>query len=632
MSFSVWRTERARRSRKHITRACDSCFIKKIKCEPAVPKCDWCNNQDIPCTYERPIGKRGEKISDIQSCVSRPEERLGHTKELLTESPPSKSAFSQTPNILGHHSIASVALTTNSPATSSAALQSAGYEYGIVSLITGIPLFGKEGQLWIKSRTGEPGAFDKLDSTYLLSEKRRQVDARAALLEFRSPNPTDLPDREMVMYYFNTYNSSMKRLIFPVLNPTLFRRTVEIAYLQSSSPSSIGQVSARACILAFIAFLSTYHETTPSQRVMGAEYAIKAQSLVPFILQECNSVDALQTMVILSLFELTSGSMQSARHFLSLAGNIIFILGAHRASRPPRQLLGMRPRDVDASTQKHLRNIFWLCYTLDKDLALRTGYGHILSDEVCDLTIPPGYVDNLFRRFPVNQPTDLPDDIDPLFPLDLRLSIIKSRAYRMLFSPQALRKMDVDLLNEVRELDEELEQWRLSVPGNWRPTVSFCPESSVDSVMNMRSIMLRLNYHYCMTIIHLATSRCELWLNLGAILEGLGSSLAISVEAGRSTLLYLEAAEHIMDNGIFWPFIFYPLSALFAIFCNILQRPQDPRSSEDLGLLKKSTSMIERIFTRQSSSINESVQIDSLVDLVNELSRLADLAIEQSCA
>jgi hypothetical protein len=142
--------------------------------------------------------------------------------------------------------------------------------------------------------------------------------------------------------------------------------------------------------------------------------------------------------------------------------------------------------------------------------------------------------------------------VQPVFPFDLRLSIIKSRAHTALYSVRALQKSDAELLKAIRELDDELEQWRLSVPPDWRPTMSFKFEAP-DPNASMHSVMLRLNYHLCMTIIHQASSRCKAWVNVQSrITEGVSSSLALSVEASRSTLCYLEAAEHVLVDGIFW--------------------------------------------------------------------------------
>jgi hypothetical protein len=36
------------------------------------------------------------------------------------------------------------------------------------------------------------------------------------------------------------------------------------------------------------------------------------------------------------------------------------------------------------------------------------------------------------------------------------------------------------------------------------------------------------------------------------MMDGVSSSMALSVEASRSSLCYLEAAEHVVVDGVFW--------------------------------------------------------------------------------
>jgi hypothetical protein len=233
--------------------------------------------------------------------------------------------------------------------------------------------------------------------------------------------------------------------------------------------------------------------------------------------------------------------MRATNYFGAIAARLLFTLGAHLTTA--RMTRGERGN----KRQQSLRNLFWVCYTIDKDVALRTGQPPTITDENCDLTLPPGYVDQAH------------DDVEnenahfdqPVFPFDLRLSIIKSRAHSALYSVSSMKKSDADLLKSIRELDDELEAWRLSLPSHWRPTMSFSPEAS-DPNISMHSVMLRLNYYLCMSIIHQASSRCKAWREGSGMMDGVSSSLALSVEASRSTLCYLEAAEHVLVDGVFW--------------------------------------------------------------------------------
>lgn len=42
-----------------LRKACDSCSIRKVKCDESGPPCRACSNLDIPCTFERPSRRRG---------------------------------------------------------------------------------------------------------------------------------------------------------------------------------------------------------------------------------------------------------------------------------------------------------------------------------------------------------------------------------------------------------------------------------------------------------------------------------------------------------------------------------------------------------------------------------------------
>lgn len=124
-------------SRKRTARACDSCYKRKvlvatyvlgkvnralmcgafppprcslqIKCDAAVPQCNWCSHHNIPCTFERTIQKKRREKSQgpgyvvvpirsraaglrlIVSCISRQQksnrlsERLSRVEKLLMD-------------------------------------------------------------------------------------------------------------------------------------------------------------------------------------------------------------------------------------------------------------------------------------------------------------------------------------------------------------------------------------------------------------------------------------------------------------------------------------------------------------------------------------------------------------------
>jgi hypothetical protein len=138
-----------------------------------------------------------------------------------------------------------------------------------------------------------------------------------------------------------------------------------------------------------------------------------------------------------------------------------------------------------------------------------------------------------------------------VFPFDLRLSLIKSKVYSKLYSAKALGKSDADLLKTIRELDDSLEEWRLSVFPDRRPPMSSKAET-FDYDVSIRSVMLHLNYCLCIIAIHQASIQCKASAKGHTMEGGLTSSLALSVEVSRSTLAYLKRAERILVGWAFW--------------------------------------------------------------------------------
>ncbi|KAJ5200918.1 hypothetical protein N7449_005721 [Penicillium cf. viridicatum] len=564
--------------------------------------------------------------------VSRLSERISRIEQLLAEnlmadqiSVPEDSPQSYEANTTATNSPSNI----QPPDPSSVRVHFAGKELGAISLITGAPFLFPEGQEWIKARTGQHSAIDKLSPAPWDKERGQTFNTVLMNMSINTCNPYELPDWRTVQVYFHAYNSSkaMQR-IFPIIDRDLFEETLNKAYSQSKSILKYGQASARVCVIAFLAFVSRLphvktivNATTTTTPVDYDLLATKAQFFMPQVLQEPASLDAAQAITTLTLFELSTGNMRATNYYAAIAARLIFMLGGN--------LYSGHPTATDARSQQNhaqLRNLFWICYTIDKDLSLRTGQPPTITDENCELTLPPGYHDRAFL--------DVDDEAPwcgPVFPFDLRLSLIKSRAHRELYSVSCLQKSDAELLKSIRELDDALEEWRLSVPPKWRPTMSFSSETS-DPNMGMNTVMLRLNYHLCMTIIHQASGRCKAWMQgQSGMMDGVSSSMALSVEASRSSLCYLEAAEHVVVDGIFWTLVFYPMSALLTIFCSILQNPLDPHSREDLGRLKVATVMMERIFSRNLPE-NEIVHFKMVADFIMELKRLAECAIDKAWA
>lgn len=247
------------------------------------------------------------------------------------------------------------------------------------------------------------------------------------------------------------------------------------------------------------------------------------------------------------MYHLYSGNVAAAGTFLSIACRFALMLGAQLQPANPA------PTTQDAESNRlakiHLRGLFWLCYMFDKDMCLRAGYPPVIDDDHCDMTLPQGYkeIDD-FDSF---------KDGSDIFPGDMRLSIIKSHAIRLLYCARAFQNSNAGVLRAIRELDDELEAWRLSIPPLHRPTLApayrIHLRPSFNKAKKVHLIVINLEYYFLLALLHSASGRCRTWTSdAGDQAASITSSQALALQASRSTITNLAAVSDVFNCGDFW--------------------------------------------------------------------------------
>ncbi|KAL0937299.1 fungal specific transcription factor [Colletotrichum truncatum] len=639
-------------------RACDSCHRRKIQCDGAVPQCNWCKHHGMACTFNRATkvkkrvaAARAGSEKDLVERLNRIEQALeaarrnqgsqdpGNEGRDPSMSPSSSSApmssVGPEPMAADGTPEATQARALEPPAWASGAtvgkMHFAGYYLGDISSHNGVPFFSSDGQEWIRSRTGEDASIQTLFALGPLWQTQHPVPIHLGAY-LHSNSGRELPDRTVVEEYLALFRASHFGLFFPLIDHTLFLETIELAFQPSETPS-LETITAKACVFAFFAVLSLFQvqwKSTPE--IDGEACAGAAQNLIPIILQETN-ITGLETVFMLSLYRLFCGHLQQGAMFHSTTCRVLFMLGGHLnpgTSCTPYQS-PKTGHDHDSLVRNQLRRLFWLAYKLDKDISLRTGQPPSIDDEYCDLVLPQ----NDWWTRNSNDLGGSPSFLDEAMitsaiqPDSLQLTIIKSTISRTLYSVAAMKKGDAELLRDIRELDDGLERWRMSVPQSYRPTLTF-PRGTVairNGRMGMEEIIMHFEYHYLMAMIHRASGRCRCWASgEGGGLEGVSSSLALSVQASRSTLYFLKAAIHAVEEVAFWMIVFYPMSAILTIFCSLLHDPLNPQAEEDLQLLQSVPQLIEGMRNRRLTKY-EVGHVKMIDAFVAELTRLGNCAI-----
>ncbi|KAL7935569.1 fungal-specific transcription factor domain-containing protein [Trichoderma chlorosporum] len=643
-------------------RACDACYKRKIQCDRSEHEelCNWCRHHDLPCTLNRIRGRKKKTKSSTESIVKR----LERIEQGIARAKAIKQGVQQTsPPAAPPTAAPAVSPASLAPSDGSGSLQRkvtygrctvcrsddssqssrqpgaaplgqiwfSGQNFAAVCSRSGIPHFTSLGEQWIYSRTGLWPHFRNEDA-FSFRETTDHAPSRAqALSPVRGPTKATeiqrLPERWITQALLDTFTKSDFRLVFPVVERELFEETIRLAYGSPATNPTIEEIGSKACVLAFVCVTSHHFSTLEAAKLVDSDACARQAQLMISDFVEDASLTTLQVVVMLFLHETLCGHLQAASMYHAIACRTVCVLGGHTNDPPQRSNLTLQERE-----EHQIRLLFWLCYLFDKDIALRSGQPPIISDDFCNLTLPQEYLRN---RFTDQAFSAVSDSQTPFLPSDLRLSLLKSKAVNTLYSASALRKSDAELLRTIRELDEDLENWRASIPTEYAPALSIRQHVKLSDTLNLNTSMLHielhLDYHYLLNMIHCASGRCVVdWSESGReMIFGLQSSLDLSVEASRSTLIYLSEAAPRLAGEAFWVFIFYPVSALMSIFFNLLRNPQNEYADHDIGLLASATKVI-RSMPMHRITTHELEYLSKMDAFIKELGRLAQAAIAKA--
>ncbi|KAF3386318.1 hypothetical protein F1880_000258, partial [Penicillium rolfsii] len=553
----------------------------------------------------------------------------------------SPTTFVQTPNSSYDHL---------SKENSAKTHQSAG-QWGPNWYFNGIPMSTEQGREWLSKRTGQPVSWADFIIPIMKS-------GASVFQQLCSHGSRGLPDQEVTREIMTAFFKSSFRLAFPVLDEVLFQTTIETAYgpMEDSMYTTI-QISAIACVLSILAIVPRLDMPRPISIPVDADIcAAKARCLLLQIADDV-SVTTLQTAIILVSFRcvMTSRDIaadiwkqqmqcvfctdwQGATFFQSIACRIVCALRGHLCDSSN---VSESEKTRSEHELHHIRTLFWLCYMLDKDISLCTGNPPLLTEFYCDIMLPDNYYAHYtylptFTLSMAGSEQPQSTTISPYFPADPHLTHLKEKVYRQLLSARAVKDNDNQLLLNIRQLDDEIEHWRLSIPANFRPAL-FVSKSTLPSAPDegipfiIRRMSLQLDYHHLMTIIHTTVRKCTVetsddMLDLHSVVH---SSFDLSLVASRSTLWCLRTLVGLIAEGSFRFLTFYSTAAALTLFLNIVIHPLDTQSRIDLELLISAANTI-RNMPVQALTKSEHFHIRELSKFIMRLVWLGTCAVTKA--
>ncbi|KAL5336508.1 fungal-specific transcription factor domain-containing protein [Aspergillus crustosus] len=378
------------------------------------------------------------------------------------------------------------------------------------------------------------------------------------------------PSKPLVQLCINQFHKTGLYSVFPIVNTEVSQALLDANILDRQKQSmNVAQV---ACLIVFTALITELHRLEPAFAEADPDaYLRTVLALLPRLMMEEASIRSLETFTILFVYLIPLGHTESADLLLATATRMLYSLGGHRYSV------------IREAEGEHLRALFWLCYGLDKDLSIRFNRPPLINDMDYDLRLPDNYIaswsdDHFFQRPLSSQRL--------LYPSDLRLAMIKSKVYTLLYSEHGRAQSEARRLQHIRELDEELSDLKSSFPESSWPDL-FATEELPDYTfhdLSLHGVNLHLEYYFCLGKIHGASNYSNHSSPKGW--SFLPSSAELVYQESRTMLLYpgINASCWLTQcpYGLHFQFI---LTAVVSLFWHLITSPTAHTFNGDLQLL-----------------------------------------------
>ncbi|OQE87631.1 hypothetical protein PENNAL_c0019G09709 [Penicillium nalgiovense] len=298
------------------------------------------------------------------------------------------------------------------------------------------------------------------------------------------------------------------------------------------------------------------------------------------------------------------------------------LLGMIRLERSENES-GLCPEEVEQR-----RRIFWIAYCLDKEISLRAGIPIAQRDDDMDVLLPTEIpLDNMG----IMPRTDRQGTFN-VFRSTCELALIKSQVHKHLYSVAAGDRPLVEVAGSVAMLDEKLQQWKNSIPTEFRPEprrLSTFPQSPIAAIL----LYLHLSYFNCLIAIHRITAAYGSRLGIDLVERSsvytlpnrvvfMSESLCTKAAAASVNLIKYMPKFNITLIGLM---IYYPIFASKTLSSTIVRNPRDASRAYHIGLIMQVETFVSSLALGKP---NEG--IEGLLKDCAEYRSLAEAAVREA--
>ncbi|CAK7201188.1 hypothetical protein SEUCBS139899_003891 [Sporothrix eucalyptigena] len=483
---------------------------------------------------------------------------------------------------------------------------------------SGFSIFSPKGMQWINERTGD-NSFQQMISNVSMDDNK-WTNWKPEIFSdlFRRPIFRPLPSKpealSLLKDFFENFNC-----MFPLFHQPTFMHLVERQYSNDPYEGS-GWWASLNVALAIAHRLRVMSNLVPQEEDDKA-WAYLKNAMAVFSELAMRNTDLLSVQALLGMALFMQGTPNPQPTFLLIAAAIRLShsIGLHKKGT------GFNLNPIEIEQRKR---VFWIGYMLDKDLCLRSGRPPAQDDDDMNVELPDADPADNIGNIPLGDGKGKMN----LFRVMCEFALIESKVYKRLYSTKATKQTVGELLNTIGELDQELEDWKDSIPIDFRPEHEI---KASHTPLILHIVMLHFTYYNCLTTIHRMCVHHGYWtsrlsnyaiqgLNAKPLNPRVYSSAALCVSSARASISLLKYIPQ-GDFSCVWLILYFSVSALVTLFGNALQNPVDPRARSDTRLMSLVVTFLSMLGQEA-----ESGGVHRMLGVCSEFERIAKIVIEKA--
>ncbi|KAH9887412.1 fungal-specific transcription factor domain-containing protein [Xylariomycetidae sp. FL2044] len=626
--------------RRRVTRACDECRRKKIKCDGKQP-CTHCQVYSYECTYDKPSNRRRnpapQYIEALENRLSRAESLLRKFVPDVDLSDPTLDPSVQQEFRMREQARARAAVPKKEQSSTSipdASLQSMIHTVGQLDLDergdydfhgnSSGSVFFKRMKEHFRALLGRDSQAPQIPKAPKPTGVLNLDSPRSAASSPWEPNPVadvyDLPPKGRALALCSQSLDNATCLLRIVHKPSFYEM---LDNLYAKPGEAFGKDDNRnlALVYSVMALGSMYNVPDESAR-MEPPYKVAVQEALKYygsarnLLQditECRDITSLQALLFMILFIQSISNLSTCYGFVGIALRSALRMGLHR------HLPHFQMNPLQDETR---RRVFYICRQMDTYVSALLGFPLLLDDDDIDQELPTAVDDEYITKDGITLPPPGTPSFFEAFNAHVKLMGILKKVVKHVYPLKGIEQAEnsgegrpIASYNisyaKIKELEEELQQWNEQLPLAWRPN----PDGP-DEMVRVRNLLRFAFAHVQMVLyrpfLHYVSPRVSAGKEPNERAYACGAA-GISV-ARNIVHLGSEMRKQVSLVGPYWFTLFSEFFAIIALVFFVLENQDKPGSAEMLADAIACREMIAELAKKSAVADRISSALDVLFD------------------